>query len=174
MKRVIIMLLTAALCIQATAQNPVVSLYKKYENNPDVSSVYISKAMVDMMRSIADETETEVISGKNNRIEIEGVNIYPVISKLNEIYIISTENPEIGKRIKSEMGNTDDYTELMRIKDGGDDVRFLYKNSPDGKSISEILMSVLSGSETVIIAISTDRLDTKDLSDVAKVMMQNM
>lgn len=174
MKRVIIMLLTAALCIQATAQNPVLSLYRKYENNPDVSSVYISKAMVDMMRSIADETETEIISGKNNRIEIEGVNIYPVISKLKEVYIISTENLEIGKKIKGEMEISDDYTELMRIKDGVDDVRFLYKSSQDGRTISEILMSVLSGSETVVIAISTDNLDTKDLSSIAKVMMQNM
>lgn len=184
MKRAIIVIIAACAFMQAIAQNSISSLYRKYENNQEVTSVYISEAMVNLMKTIVKDMSSDTTAdsdialeneeSNSDRLEIEGVNISPILSKLKELYVLSTENRQIGQEIRKELVFKDNYTELMRIKDAGDDVNFYYRNSPDDKFISEIVMYVLSDSETVVISISTDSLQKQDLSQMANLMMKNM
>lgn len=118
MKRTYMITLLLFFCsIGSFAQN---ALFDKYADMDGVTSVYISKAMLNMIPNM----------------KTSGVNIGGVASKLDNIRIITTERADIIARLKGERRHItpqNGYEELMRVNDEGDKVTIYLKTDKSGK-----------------------------------------
>ena len=116
-----------ALCLFCTstgfAQN---KLFEKYADMDNVTSVYISKAMFQMMPAI----------------ENVGVNLMNMKGKIESLQLVTTENKDRIAQMKKDFSQliTSQHQELMRIKDGKSNVKF-YSNMK-GDQIKELIMLV--------------------------------
>lgn len=139
-----------ALCLFCTsvgfAQN---KIFEKYADMDDVTSVYISKAMFQMMP----------------KIEKAGVNLANMKGKIESLQLVSTEKKEKIAQMKKDFSQlvTDRHQELMRVKDGKD--RVAVYSEGEGDQIKELLMLVDSEDNyTAILLVGNFTL--KDVQDI--------
>lgn len=139
MKRTYIITLLLSLCSLFTfAQD---NYFDKFADMDEVTSVYISKAMLNLMPDM----------------KAEGVNIGGVASKLDNIQILSCEKPDIIAKLKKELefiNPKNGYEELMRIKDEGEKVTIYLKHYKSGKKEFVLLNS--EKDEFTVIVITGD------------------
>jgi inactivated superfamily I helicase len=134
------------------AQN---KLFDKYADMDNVTLVYISKAMFQMIPKIDN---------------IEGINFTNLKDKIESLQIITTEKQDLIIQMKKDFyqlvenqKSTVKYQELMRMKDGEDHIRF-YSNT-QGEQIKELLMLVESDdSFTAILLVGNFSL--KNIQDI--------
>lgn len=158
-------------------ENSVMTLYQKYENNPKVSTVYISKAMFELIGALGIDSSNISLSVGTGAgdIKVEDADVaeaFKVLSTLKGLYILSTEDVATAESIRKDVNVDSDYEELMKVRDGGDRVDFYYK-SPDGIHVSEFLMLAYSDDETVIIQFEADGLTLEDIAKLAAEMSGN-
>ena len=105
------------------AQN---KLFDKYADMDNVTSVYISKAMFQMMP----------------QIDNVGVNLMNMKGKIESLQLLTTDNKDRKAQMKKDFSElvTSQLQELMRVKDDKSNVRF-YSNA-QGDQIKELLMLV--------------------------------
>ena len=131
-----------------TEEDNVKALYRKYENNPAVTTVYVSSAMFDLLRNLdVSVTGSVQVDGDGGSTDVD--------------------TSDMRRDVKVD----GDYVQLMKVKDGGDKVDFYYK-SPDGKRIVEFLMLADSDEETVVIQFESDSLTFDDVARLAATMAQ--
>lgn len=142
------------------AQNSAVDkLFNKYSGKEGFTSVYISKYMFSLFSEV-DE------SNKNKEMN-------DVISNLNSIRILALdqENPIKGinfyKEIMKELPQTE-YKELMVVKEKGQDLKFLVKDS-NGR-IVELLLIIGGEQDNALICIQGDDIDLKKINGLSKSM----
>jgi len=131
----------------AFAQN---SVFEKYADMDNVTSVYISKAMFQMMPAV----------------ENVGVNLMNMKGKIESLQLVSTEKKEMITQMKSEFSRlvTTRHEELMRIRDGNTRVNFY--SDIKGDRIKELIMLVeAEGNFTAILL--TGNFTLKDIQDIA-------
>jgi len=149
MKTKSIILIVCLFCTSVGfAQN---KLFDKYADMDDVTSVYISKAMFQMMPSI----------------EKAGVNLMNMKGKIESLQLVSTEKPDKIAQMKKEFSQlvSDKHQELMRVKDGKDRVRFY--SDMKGDQIKELIMLVEEEDSFTAILL-TGNFTLKDIQDIAK------
>jgi len=129
------------------AQN---KLFEKYADMDNVTSVYISKAMFQMMPVI----------------ENVGVNLMNMKGKIESLQLVSTENQDNIAQMKKEFSQlvTTRHEELMRIRDGNTRVNF-YSDVQNDK-IRELLMLVEAENNYMAILL-TGNFTLKDIQDIA-------
>ena len=154
MKRTYIITLLFSLCsLFMYAQD---SRFDKFADMEEVTSVYISKAMLSLMPDM----------------QTEGVNIGSIASKLDNIRILSCDKPAIIDKMKKEfafINSKNGYEELMRIKDKGEKTTIYLKN---GKIVKQdknkkkefVLMTGEKNEFTVIII--TGNLTLKEIQGI--------
>lgn len=137
MKRTYIITLLLSLCsLVAHAQD---NFFDKFADMEGVTSVYISKAMLNLMP----------------HMKADGINIGEVASKLDNIRILNCENPRIIAKLKKEtafINPQNGYEELMRINDGGEKTVTYQKQNPNGQK--EFVLVCQEKDELTIIAIT--------------------
>lgn len=117
-----LLLLLPLLC---QAQKNKVSIFEKYSEMNHVSSIYISKAMIDMMTDF----------------QADDINISKIAKQLNRIEILSTDNATIKKSMKKDIDElTDYYYELMMKQKGQTSSMAFYSWTQKGKIISFIVL----------------------------------
>lgn len=153
MRQTCIFLLLMAFSGIASAQN---RMLDKYADMEGVESVYISKTMF------------EYISADDD-LDISGdLELGKIVSKIDCLQLISTENPRLIEKISRELvfNSSNGYTELMRIKDD-DERTFVYqKKMKNGVNeyILYITESKRNGSiEELVIISLTGRLSPGDI-----------
>lgn len=152
--------------------NNVKALYLKYENNPAVTTVYVSSAMFDLLRSMNIAGTIHASGGDSTDVDTEELShVFETVSSLTGLYILSTEDQTVASDMRRDVKVDGDYVQLMKVKDGGDKVDFYYK-SPDGKRIVEFLMLADSDEETVVIQFESDSLTFDDVARLAAIMAQ--
>ena len=160
--------------VQAEEDN-VKALYRKYENNPAVTTVYVSSAMFDLLRNLdVSVTGSVQVDGDGGSTDVDTEELsqmFATISSLTGLYILSTEDQAVASDMRQNIRVDGDYVQLMKVKDGGDKVDFYYK-SPDGKRIVEFLMLADSDEETVVIQFESDSLTFDDVAGLAATMAQ--
>lgn len=118
MKRKYIITFLLLLCsIIGYAQD---AIFEKYADMDGVTSVFISKSMLNMMPNM----------------KAEGVNIGEVAGKLDNIQILSTEKADIISKIRNEFNHINSrngYEELMRVNDEGEKTTIYLKKEKNGK-----------------------------------------
>jgi len=129
------------------AQN---KLFEKYADMDNVTSVYISKAMFQMMPVI----------------ENVGVNLMNMKGKIDSLQLVSTEKQDMIAQMKKEFSQlvTTRHEELMRIRDGNTRVNF-YSDAQNDK-IRELLMLVDAENNYTAILL-TGNFTLKDIQDIA-------
>lgn len=114
-------------------------LFEQYADMDNVTSVFISKKMFDLMPDI----------------ETGDLNLKDLRGKIDNLQILTTEKKEIQEQMQKDFSSliTQSHEELMRVKDGKDKVTFYVRQSDDGL-IREMLMLVDSDSEFVVIRLN--------------------
>lgn len=103
------------------AQN---KLFDKYADMDDVTSVYISKKMFQMMPVV----------------ETAGLSLTNLKGKIESLQILNTERADLRERMRSEFNALigKEHEELMRVKDGKTKANFYVKQQ--GELIQELVM----------------------------------
>lgn len=116
----------------------------------NVTSVYISKAMFQMMPTM----------------EAGGLNLMNLKGKIESLQILSTQNSTVKEQMKKEFSDliNDKYEELMRVKDQGTKATFYIKKK--GDQISELIMLADTGSEFSVIQL-LGKFSLKDIQSIA-------
>ena len=148
MKRTYIITLLFSLCsLFMYAQD---SRFDKFADMEEVTSVYISKAMLSLMPDM----------------QSEGGNIGSIASKLDNIRILSCDKPAIIDKMKKEfafINSKNGYEELMRIKDKGEKTT-IYLKQDKNKKKEFVLMTGEKNEFTVIII--TGNLTLKEIQGI--------
>lgn len=140
--------------LMAFGQNSAVDkVFDKYSGQEGYTTVYISSFMFNLMNQLEiDDPEYDEFKKATSGIE--------------SIRILAQDGDEstaFGKELLN-MLPRNEYQEMMKVKDGEEDVLFLAREE-DGR-ITEFLLIVSGGDEDVLIAITGD-IDLESLSSIA-------
>ncbi len=124
-------------------------LFEKYADMDNVTSVFISKKMFDMIPNI----------------ESGGLNLMNLKGKINNLQIVTSDKQELREQMKKEFGSiiSRSHEELMRIKDN--ETHATFHIIQDGDHINEMVMLADTDSDYVVIRI-TGRFTLQDIQDV--------
>jgi len=154
MKRIVIagtvFLLGMALYGQQSAVDRV---FDKYAGKEGYTTVYISSFMFNMLNSLdVDDPDYQEFKKAT-----AGINSIKILTQ------DSGDSDDFGKELLDQLPRAE-YKEMMKVKDGEEEVLFLAKEA--GGRISEFLLIVSGGSDDVLIAITGD-IDLESLSSIA-------
>ncbi|WP_321426152.1 DUF4252 domain-containing protein [uncultured Bacteroides sp.] len=149
LKHVLLIILMCCASV-ASAQN---KLIEKFADMDGVTSVFISKSMLQMMPNM----------------KTEGIDIGGIAGKLESMLILTSEKASISNMMKNEIPSftsNKSYEELMRVKDEGSRVTFYIKRKNNSK-IGELIMMVDEHPQFVFIQIKGD-MTLQDIQNITK------
>lgn len=127
MKKTILSILFLASVTFSFAQK---NSFEKFSEMDGVTSVYISKSMLSML--------------KDSKADLNGVDVSGFVNKLSSILILTSEDKKVAPQmlsIANEKVKGRDYELLMKVKsEDNDNVNFFMKGKPE--RITELIMIV--------------------------------
>lgn len=114
-------------------------MFEKFSSNNDISTVYISKALLSMA----------------GNMDMGGANIKGLAGKLEKLEIYTSESKDAVKVMKEETGKLakdKSFEVLMQVKDKGEFVTF-YGKKISGDKFKDLIMHVEEPNECTIIRI---------------------
>jgi hypothetical protein len=138
------------------------SLFEKYEDMDNVKSVIVNQKMFGML------AEMEI---KTNDPESDA--FLDQIKTLNNLAVFTTKDTSISNAISADVNsyiNVSKLDELMRVKEGDQNIKFYVQSGRDEFHVSELLMLVhgtSSSNETVLLSLNGD-IDLRTLSVLTK------
>lgn len=166
MKKYILIVWMAVLPLTGFSQ----SLFDKFEDLDDVTSVVVNKSMFNLLAKIDVEVD-----------DPEAQDFIDITTSLNSLKVFTTENKKIGDDMKASVDSylkSSKMEELMRVKDKDANVKFYIKEGKDADHVSELLMFVTGMKdveadgrkfETVILSLTGD-IDLNKISSLTKKM----
>lgn len=166
MKKNILILLVAVLPLCGFSQ----SLFDKYEELDDVTSVVVNQSMFNLLAKIDVEVD-----------DPEAQDFVDIATSLKSLKVFTTDNESIGADMKASVSGylkKSSLTELMRIKDKDANVKFYIKEGKDSDHVSELLMFVTGLKEveadgrkfeTVLLSLTGD-IDLNKINSLTKKM----
>ena len=130
MKTNILILLIAVMPLSGFSQ----SLFDRFEDLDEVTSVVVNKSMFNLLAKIDVEVD-----------DPEAQDFMDIASSLKSLKVFTTDNKEIGDDMKTSVQkylNASTMEELMRVKDKDANVKFYIKQGKDDDHVSELLMFV--------------------------------
>lgn len=130
MKTNILILLIAVMPLSGFSQ----SLFDRFEDLDEVTSVVVNKSMFNLLAKIDVEVD-----------DPEAQDFMDIASSLKSLKVFTTDNKAIGDDMKSSVEkylNASTMEELMRVKDKDANVKFYIKQGKDDDHVSELLMFV--------------------------------
>jgi len=140
------------------------SLFDKYEDINDVTSVVVTKNMFKLLGQMEIESDDPEVK-----------EYLKMVNSLDNIKVFMTEDESIGASMRADFdkhieGNAQ-LEELMRIKEDGKFVKFYFKPGKTENMVSELLMFMDGDLEekdgTVVMSI-TGNIDLKQISKLTK------
>lgn len=166
MKKYILIAVMAMLPLAGFSQ----SLFDKFEDMDEVSSVVVNKSMFNLLAKIDVEVD-----------DPEARDFMDIASSLKSLKVFTTDNKSIGAdmtaAVNSYLGSSK-MEELMRVKDKDANVKFYIKQGRDADHVSELLMFITGmkdvkadghNFETVILSLTGD-IDLNKISSLTKKM----
>lgn len=171
MKRFILSAIIAITTLAAHAQH---DYFHKYSDMEGVTSVYVSKTMFKFMKGLP--------------MEMDDVDMSKIIGKLDGLYILTTDKPEIMEALRKETAfitKSEDfeciksktktkeyvnrsvnngYEEIVRIKEDGQKVAIYMKEEEDART--EYVVIVDNPDDEYVIMIFTGTLLPKDVQGI--------
>ncbi|SFD52670.1 protein of unknown function [Chitinophaga sp. CF118] len=156
MKRLLLALLLVIASTQLFAQqgSAIDRFFQKYESDQSFTLISVTPKMFSMF------TKLDVNSA-------EGQSFMKVIKKIRGLKILAKEDAKDGSRLFQEATSqlTKEYEELMTIRDGKDDLRFMVKENAQG-NIAELIMLIGSPNEFLAMSLVGD-IDLGEISQIA-------
>lgn len=152
MKRLILLALVAIVTLTTHAQH---DYFEKYADMEGVTSVYISKTMFKLMQGLPMEIGTD------------DVDMGKIIGKLDGLYILTTEKPEVMEALRKEtafINKKEGYEELMRVKEDDQKVAIYMKEQKDKRM--EYVLVVDSTDDEFVIMIFSGTLQPEDVQGI--------
>ena len=166
MKKYILIVLTALLPVAGFSQ----SLFDKYEDLDDVTSVIVSKKAFELLAKMDIEVD-----------DPDAQDFMDIATSVNSLKVFTTDNESIGADMKASVTKylkSSSLTELMRVKDKDANVKFYIKEGNDSDHVSELLMFVTGIKdveangrkfETVLLSL-TGNIDLNKISSLTNKM----
>lgn len=174
MKKLILILAIAITPIVSFGQ----SLFDKYEDMDNVSSMIVNSKMFQMLATIDVDLD-----------DPEAQEYFDMVKKISNFKVLSTGDEAVSKNMKADVEKylrKSQLEELMRIKDGDQNVKFYVKEGKDENHVKELLMFItglkevtkdsnitINGEkreiETVVLSLTGD-IDLKQVSKITKKM----
>lgn len=166
MKKYILIVLIAVLPISGFSQ----SLFDKYEDLDDVTSVVVSKKAFELLAKMDIEVD-----------DPEAQDFMDIATSVSSLKVFTTDNQSIGADMKASVSKylkSSSLTELMRVKDKDANVKFYIKEGKDSDHVSELLMFVTGikdveangrNFETVLLSL-TGNIDLNKISSLTNKM----
>ncbi|MEC3966773.1 DUF4252 domain-containing protein [Flagellimonas halotolerans] len=166
MRKYILITVMAVLPLAGFSQ----SLFDKFEDLDDVTSVVVNKSMFNLLAKIDVEVD-----------DPEAQDFMDIASSLQSLKVFTTEDKKIGEDMKSSVDSYLKFSkmeELMRVKDKDANVKFYIKEGKDADHVSELLMFVTGMNnveadgrkfETVILSLTGD-IDLNKIGSLTKKM----
>lgn len=132
--------------------------FDKFDGQDDVTSVIVNKKMFEMMGSVKMDNKDKDTQQYLN-----------LIKKLDNLKVFTTSNTRVTSEMKA---TADKYAksagleELMRINDGGKNIKISVRSGSKDSQIKELLMfmeGTSKGNETVLMSLTGD-FDLNELS----------
>lgn len=157
MKKLILVLSVVLFSASSWGQNKAIDqLFEKYSGKEGFTSVVITKHMFNLFSNVETTADDDYMN---------------MIKNLNNIRILTAPGEaESGINFYSEVMKSlpaKEYEELMVIKDGSQDIKFLVKEEKD--KIVALLMLIGGAEENVLISI-TGVIDMKTIAKLSKSM----
>ena len=141
MIRTLIIAIMATLCSVCSYGQQ--SFFDKYADMDGVTSVYISKSMLNLF--------------PKGQTSVNGINIGDIASRLDNIQILSTDEQPIVDKLRketSDINTRNGYEELMRVREDGEKTTIYFKDGKKDKK--EFVLLVDEKDEFTIISIVGD------------------
>ncbi|MGU3375497.1 DUF4252 domain-containing protein [Chryseobacterium sp. M5A1_1a] len=142
-------------------------LFDKYQEVEGVTSIKIAKPMFGMLSSLdIDDSQLEQIK--------------PLLSKINGLKILITENPEKantadGRKVQSNLSQLSkdiasylknlNYSEIMSVNNSGAKIKFLSSEAKNG-ILDDVLLSIDGGGGESIFVMLDGKLSVDDVSKI--------
>lgn len=166
MKRYLLITLIACLPLSGFSQ----SLFDKFEDMDEVSSVVVNKSMFNLLAKMDVEVS-----------DPEAKDFLDIVTKLKSLKVFTTEDADIASQMQSSVSSylqSANMEELMRVKDKEANVKFYIKQGRDEDHVSELLMLVTNldqvkvegkNLETVLLSLTGD-IDLNKIGSLTKKM----
>lgn len=151
MKKSLVILVIALMPFFAFSQ----SLFDKYEDLDEVTSVIVNKSMFNLLSKIEVEVD-----------DPEAKDFMDIAQSVNSLKVFTTEDKSVGADMKASVDKylkSASLEELMRIKDKDANVKFYIKSGKDDDHVSELLMFV-TGMKNVDVDVNGRKFETVLLS----------
>lgn len=134
------------------------TLFDKFDGMDDVTSVLVTKKMFEMIGNV-----------KMDATDKNAQQFMALTKKLNNLKVFTTSNSKIKADLKA---TSEKYLagagleELMRVKDGSQNIRILVKSGAKDTQVKELLMFIEDSgknNETVLMSLTGD-FDLNELS----------
>ncbi|MDT0554718.1 DUF4252 domain-containing protein [Patiriisocius hiemis] len=160
MKKLAIILILLVAPLATSAQG----FFDAYEDEKDVTAVVVTKNMFKLLAKIDIESDDPEVQEYMN-----------LVNNLENIKIFITENPATGKRmagdVEAYISKNKSLSELMRVKDDGQNIKFYSKEGKNENFVSELLMFLegsMDGKDGTVIMSITGNIDLKQVSKLTK------
>ena len=156
MKRLVLLLLVIMTGTELFAQQGSVidRFFQKYESDESFTLISVTPKMFSMF--------SKLDAGSS-----EGQRFMQVVKKIRGLRILSKENTKDGSRLFKEASGllSKEFEELMTVRDGKDDLRFMVKENAKG-NIAELIMLIGSDDEFLAMSLVGD-IDLNEISQIA-------
>lgn len=126
------------------------NLFEKYSNMDNVTSVYISKSMFQLMP---------------DGVQAGGVDFSDLKGKIDHLQILTSENGAVSKQMQADFeGMVKGYELLMKVK--SDDTRASFFVKQKGERINDMVMLTDEEDEFVVIRLAGD-FTVQDIQRIA-------
>ncbi len=174
MKKVIIVLAIVLAPMVSFGQ----SMFDKYEDMEEVASVIVNSKMFQMLASIDVDLD-----------DAESQAYFDMVKKIKNFKVMTTGDKGIAANMKADVNSylrSSNLEELMRIKDGDQNVKFYVREGKDANHVKELLMFItglkdvmknsdvsINGKkrefETVVLSLTGD-IDLRQVSKITEQM----
>ncbi len=166
MKKYILIVLMAVTPLAGFSQ----SLFDKYEDLDDVTSVVVSKKAFELLAKMDIDID-----------DPDAQDAMDIMTNVTSLKVFTTDNKSIGADMKASVTKylkSSSLTELMRVKDKDANVKFYIKEGKDSDHVSELLMFVTGikdveangrNFETVLLSL-TGNIDLNKISSLTNKM----
>ena len=154
MKKIIITVVMALVSNTFFAQ----AAFDKFDGQDDVTSIIVNKKMFELMSKV-----------KMDASDKEAQQYINLIRKLDNLKVFTTTSTRVTSEMKvaaDKYIKVDGLEELMRVNNGGKNIRIMVKSGANDSQIKELLMFIEGGSkenQTVLMSL-TGAFDLSEIS----------
>lgn len=151
MKKILIIAVLIAAPFLGQAQD----IFEKYEDDDKVTFVAMQPKMFQMLAKMSVNSD-----------DPEAQEFFDLVNSITSFKVITTDDASITKDVDGWVSNrlkTSSFEELMRIRDGGSNVKFYVKEGKDSDHVKELLMFV-TGMKDMDIDLNGRKMETVLLS----------